>query len=151
MTVSLGQPMATHTLNLRLDRSVPYNRLTIFSRFWRWDDAEKLTTPDRSLSLQIVTPEEFANISPRWDTVYPYGFTSETDMEGKPVFDGFPTGTTPVEPGTLDCPLDPGVNYILIERLGGILRDYRAGEPVIGSSVWSKAKLSGYLIVTVEG
>ncbi len=143
--------MPTCTLTLRLDRSVPYNRLTVFPRFWNWNDAEKLITSDRSVSLQIVTPDEFANISPRWDSDYLYGVTSKTDEEGKPVFEGFPTGTVPVEPGTLECPLNPGVNCILVERSGGILRDYRQGEVVIGSSVWSKAKLSGYLIVTVEG
>lgn len=143
--------MATCTLTLRLDRSIPYNRLTVFPRFWNWDEADRLITSERFVSLNIVMPEEFVNLSPRWDAVYPYGVTSKTDTEGKPVFEGFPAGTVPVETGTLDCSLSQGVNYILVERLGGILRDYRADETVIGSSVWSKAKLSGYLIVTVEG
>lgn len=143
--------MADFTLTLRLDRSIPYNRLTVFPRFWNWGEAETLITPDKTISLQIVTPGEFADLSPRWDTFYPYGVTSKTDQEGKPVFEGFPEGTTPVETGSLDLSLKPGISYILIERFGGILRDYRAGETVFGSSVWSKAKLSGYLIVTVEG
>ncbi|MBM3261983.1 MAG: hypothetical protein FJY97_00915 [candidate division Zixibacteria bacterium] len=143
--------MATYTLTVRIDRSIPFHKLATLPRFWGWDEADRLSTADRTLTLHIVMPDEFAGLSPRWDDVYGYGATTETDTDGQPIFRGFPTGTVSVQKATAELGLQPGVNYVRVERSGGIVRDYRGGEPVPGTSVWSKAKVSGYLIVTVEG
>lgn len=143
--------MATFTVTVRIDRSIPYHRLATLPRFWSWDEADTMTTPDRNLTLQIIMPDEFINLSPRWDPVYGYGATTETDAEGNPVFEGFPAGLVDAEAATVEWTLQPGKNYILVERTGGTVREYRAGEAIPGTSVWSKAKVSGYLIVTVEG
>jgi hypothetical protein len=139
--------MASFELTVRIDRSIPYHKLSTFPRFWSWNDAETLTTSDPTLTVRLLMPEEMVSLSPRWDAVYHYGIATRTDADGKPVFQEFPQGTVAADAGVLECALRPGANYLLVERAGGILRDYRGGEAVPGSSVWSKAKVSGYLIV----
>jgi hypothetical protein len=142
--------MATCELILRIDRSIPYHKLTTFPRFWSWSDAETMETEESRLLVKPVTTEEILSLSPRWDGEYHYGMTTDANEKGDPVFAQFPQGTIPADGDGQEFPLKPGVNHICIERFGGLLRDYRAGEAVPGSSVWSKARLSGYLKVNVR-
>ncbi len=66
------------------------------------------------------------------------------------MFDGFPQDQVDAGSSDLEYDLEVGRNYILVERTGGMVRDYRNGEVVKASAVWSKAKVSGYLIVDVK-
>jgi hypothetical protein len=142
--------MSTYELNLRIDNSIPFHKIPTFPRFRDWKEADSTTTSGSEITVKLVTPDEILGLSSRWDTTYTFGVATETDEAGKPVFTDMPHGTVDAEPGLLTCSLQKGTNYILAERTGGILRDYKVGEVVLGTSVWSKAKVSAFLIVTVE-
>ena len=120
--------MATYELILRIDNSIPYHKIHTFPRFRDWKDADMTTTTDAEITVKLITPDEIIGLSSRWDATYTYGVTTETNAEGKPVFSNMPYGNVDVEPGVLTCPLQKGPNYILVERTGGILRDYKAGH-----------------------
>jgi len=142
--------MATHELQMRIDRSVPYKRLPGFPRFVTWEDADTVETLDKHISVKLVLSDDLNEISSRWQDVYEYGLATEVDAEGNPVFNGFPQGQVDAGNSNLEYDLEIGRNYILVERTGGMVRDYRNGEVVKASAVWSKAKVSGYLIVDVK-
>ena len=142
--------MSSYELNLRIDNSIPSYKISTFPRFREWKDADATTITASDITMQLVTSEEIMMLSSRWNAEYTYGLTTETDPDGEPIFTDMPHGSVDAEQGLLTCSLQKGANYILVERFGGILRDYKVGEVVPGTSIWSKAKVSGYLIVTVE-
>mgnify|MGYP005675803917 FL=1 len=141
--------MATHEMHMRIDRSVPKKRLPGFPRFISWDDADTMTTGEGQIAVQVTMEEDLISISPRWEDTYDYGVSTEADDEGNPIFSDYPQGQISGDNGVLVCDLEPGKNFILFERTGGMVRDYRNGAVVPASIVWSKAKVSGYLIVVV--
>lgn len=142
--------MSTFELNLRIDNSIPYHKIPTFPRYRKWDEAERIAASDAEITVKLVTPDEILALSSRWDANYTYGITTETDEAGEAVFTDLPHGSVDADPGLLTCTLQKGDNYIRVERTGGILRDYKAGEVVMGTAIWSKARVSAFLIVTVE-
>lgn len=143
--------MATHDLNLKLDRSIPLQKLTTFPRVLSWADTERVVTSDRTITLRLVMDADLESLSPRWAPVYHYGITTEVDASGTPVFRDYPHGSVEAVTAILECPLSPGIQYIMVHRDGGVLRDWRGSAPLMGQIIWSKAKVSAFLIVQAEG
>lgn len=142
--------MATYDLAMKLDRSMPVHKLPTFPCALSWADAEKVVTSDRTLTIRLMMDADMESLSTRWEPVYCYGVTTELDANGTPVFHDYPHGSVDAAAGVLECPLSPGTQYIQVHRDGGMVRDWRAGAPLPAHIIWSKAKVSAFLIVQVE-
>ena len=142
--------MASNDLEIRLDRSVPAQKLPMFERYAGLEDALVVTVDEPHLSVSLLMDDNLVSVSPRWDAACDYGISAETDKSGVPAFDEYTHGSISADPGILNCDLCVGRNNFLVERSGSLARNFRNGEAVIGTAIRSKAKVSAYLKVDLK-
>lgn len=142
--------MTEFHLEMRIDNSIPRIRLTTFPRYSGWGDATQVTTTDRQVTVFFDMSADLESLSSGWDADFRYTCISEVDADGKPVLKPEEERSAPAPEGKVTLDLAPGDHYLHVTRTGKMLRDWRSGAAAPGMIIWSKAKVSGYMIIHVE-